>query len=87
MKGSPAWGSLKVARPSQVWRRKDSMRAGEWEREWGEEWLAQSLNGLRCYYVKLGDERGCVGCLTVNSREPLCGASEEIVIFMDTLLD
>lgn len=57
------------------------------ERERGEEWLAESLNGLRCYYGKLEDECGCVVCLTVNSREPLCGASEEIVIFMDTLLD
>ena len=28
-----------------------------------------------------------VVCLTVNSREPLCAASEKIVIFMDTLLD
>lgn len=32
-------------------------------------------------------ECGCVVCLTVNSREPVCAASEEIVIFMDTLLD
>lgn len=26
-------------------------------------------------------------CVTVNSRELLCGAPEEVVIFMDTLLD
>lgn len=37
--------------------------------------------------MKPEDECGWVVCLTVNSRELLCGAPEEVVIFMDTLLD
>lgn len=37
--------------------------------------------------MKPEDECGSVVCLTVNSRELLCAAPEEVVIFMDTLLD
>lgn len=84
MKGSPAWGSLKVARPSQVWRHKDRQR----EKERGRRRVA----GLKFKWTGLllreaEDECGCVVCLTVNSRELLCSAPEEAVIFMDTLLD
>lgn len=85
MKGSPAWGSLKVARPSQVWRHKDRQREGERERE-------ERVAGLKFKWTgvllcETDDECGCVVCLTVNSRELLCRAPEEVVIFMDTLLD
>lgn len=65
MKGSPAWGSLKVARPSQVRRHKDRLRGRESEEE---SKLAESLNGLGCYYVKPEDECGCVASLTAKQR-------------------
>lgn len=65
MKGSPAWGSLKVARPSQVWRRsKDRQRGRERRRV-----ASLKLNGLGCYRVKPEDKCGCVVWFTVNSGE------------------
>ena len=54
MKGIPAWGSLKVARPSQVWRLKDRQRErDEREREREREREGRRVAGLKFKWTGL----------------------------------